>query len=147
MRDAGLLVRHAAAAAPTGIADRDRELTPEGREAFARLAERLAREVRLARVLSSPYARALATAGLLAAVTGAEVEEEPALGSGASDAAGLLRLARAAGSGVALVGHNPEMAGAIARVTGRDEPVPPGTVAALETGPGGNLRPLWVRYP
>jgi len=147
LRDAVLLVRHAAAAAPTGIADRDRELTPEGREAFARLAERLAREVRLARVLSSPYARALATAGLLAAATGAEVEEEPALGSGASDAAGLLRLARAAGSGVALVGHNPEMAGAIARVTGRDEPVPPGTVAALETGPGGNLRPLWVRYP
>jgi phosphohistidine phosphatase len=147
LRDAVLLVRHAAAAAPAGVADRDRELTPEGREAFARLAERISREVRLARVLSSPYARARATAELLAAATGAGVEEEPALASGASDPSALLRLARAAGPGVALVGHNPEMAGAIARVTGRDEQVPPGTVAALEPAPGGNLRAMWVRYP
>ncbi len=147
MTDAVLLVRHAAAAAPSGVADRDRELTPEGRRAFARLAEGISREVRLVRVVTSPYARAVATARLLAAATGAEVEEEPALASGASDPAAVLRLARAAGPGVALVGHNPEMGGAIALVSGRDEQVPPGTVAALEPGPGGSLRAMWVRYP
>jgi phosphohistidine phosphatase len=147
LTDAVLLVRHAAAAAPAGVADRDRELTPEGRLGFARLAARLSGELRLVRVLTSPYARAAATAELLAAATGAGVEEEPALASGASDPAAVLRLARAAGPGVALVGHNPEMGGAIALVTGRDEQVPPGTVAALEPGPGGSLRAMWVRYP
>jgi phosphohistidine phosphatase len=145
--DAVLLVRHAAAAAPSGVADRDRELTPEGRAAFARLAGKVAREVRLSRVLASPYARARATAELLARATGATVEDEPALASGASDPSALVRLARAAGPGVALVGHNPEMAGALALLTGRDAPVPPGTVAALEPGPGGTFHAVWVRYP
>jgi phosphohistidine phosphatase len=142
-----LLVRHAAARSGSGVADEDRELTAEGGAAFARLARRLAQEVRVTRVLSSPFARARATADLLAAATGAKVEETPELSSGRSTGTEILDLARAAGSGGALVGHNPEMAEAIGLVTGREEGVPPGTVAALQPGPGGTFRAMWVRYP
>ena len=142
-----LLVRHAAARSGPGVADEDRELTAEGGAAFARLARELAREVRVTHVLSSPFARARATADLLAVATGAAVEETPALAAGRSTGAEILRLAGTAGSGGALVGHNPEMAEAIGLVTGREEGVPPGTVAALRAGPGGTLRAMWVRYP
>jgi phosphohistidine phosphatase len=74
------------------------------------------------------------------------VEEEQALASGASDGRALLRLGQALGDGAALVGHNPEIAEAVALVAGRQVDVPPGTVAAIDADDSG-LRLVWVRAP
>ncbi|MGB8932958.1 MAG: histidine phosphatase family protein, partial [Anaeromyxobacteraceae bacterium] len=65
-------VRHAQAEGNHPLGDWARRLTPEGRDAFRARAEALAAEVKLARILTSPYARARETAALLAAATGAE---------------------------------------------------------------------------
>ncbi|WP_242344692.1 hypothetical protein [Anaeromyxobacter terrae] len=50
-------------------------------------------------------------------------------------------------SGTALVGHNPEIAEAVALAAGRGLPVPPGTVAALEIAPDGLVALAWIRPP
>lgn len=142
-----LLIRHAEAGQAAGLADRDRALTVEGASAFARLARDLAGEVRVERILTSPYLRARATADLLAAATGAAVEEVEELASGHGGARDLLRLAAAAGPGCAIVGHNPEVAEALALVAGRPEPVPPGTTAALRLAPDRTLALGWTRRP
>jgi len=75
------------------------------------------------------------------------VEEEPALGAGASSGAELLALARRAGPGAALVGHNPEIADAVSRAAGRDLPVPPGAIAAIDLDAAGPARLAWLRPP
>ncbi len=145
MRAAGLafLVRHAKAEGSAPGGDAARRLTPEGRAAFAALAASLAREVRVTRILSSPFSRARQTAELLADATGAPVELEAALASGASGGRDLLALLRRLGPGTALVGHNPEVAEAVALAGRREVEVRPGTVAAVE--PGGAL--AWLRSP
>jgi len=140
------LVRHAEAERPEGVRDRDRCLTAQGRSSFAALARSLSPRAPIRRILASPFARARETASLLAAASGAPVEEEELLASGRSGGAALLGLARRAGDGTALVGHSPEIAEAIALVGGSQRPVPPGTVAAVEEGPGG-CRLLWVESP
>jgi phosphohistidine phosphatase len=140
------LVRHAQAESNHPLGDSARRLTPDGRDDFRSRAGRLAAEVRVARVLTSPYARSRETAELLAAATGAPVEPEEALASGRSSAQELIRIARLRGDGTALVGHNPEIADAVAFVGGREIPVPPGTVACLEVEEDGNWpRLAWVR--
>jgi phosphohistidine phosphatase len=140
------LVRHAQAESNHPLGDSARRLTPDGRSDFRSRAGRLAAEVRVARVLTSPYARSRETAELLAAATGAPVEPEEALASGRSSAQELIRIARLRGDGTALVGHNPEIADALAFVGGREIPVPPGTVACLEVDEDGNWpRLAWVR--
>jgi phosphohistidine phosphatase len=144
------LVRHAAAE-PGGVGrDAARRLTPAGRAAFEALLRALAGELtgdaRVRAVLSSPLVRARETAALLAAACGASVEEEPALDSGASSGAELLALARRAGAGAALVGHNPELAEAVARAAGRELSVPPGAIAALDVD-GGRVSLAWLRAP
>jgi phosphohistidine phosphatase len=140
------LVRHAQAESNHPLGDSARRLTPAGRSDFRSRAGRLAAEVRVARVLTSPYARSRETAELLAAATGAPVEPEEALASGRSSAQELIRIARLRGDGTALVGHNPEIADALAFVGGREIPVPPGTVACLEVDEDGNWpRLAWVR--
>jgi phosphohistidine phosphatase len=68
---------------------------------------------------------------------------EPRLASGASTGRQVLALAVAAGPGVALVGHNPEVAEAIALAGGEEAEVPPGTVAAVRLD--GRLD--WVKSP
>jgi len=140
------LVRHAEAQRPEGVPDRDRSLTAHGRASFAALARSLSSRAPIGRILTSPFARARETAGLLAAASGAPVEEEELLASGRSGGAALLGLARRAGDGTALVGHSPEIAEAIAIAGGSQRPVPPGTVAAVEEEPGG-CRLLWVESP
>jgi phosphohistidine phosphatase len=140
------LVRHAEAERLAGGTDAERRLTATGQAAFAALACALAPGLRLSRILTSPYRRARDTAGLLAAATGASLEEVPRLAAGRCDGQQVLQLARSAGPGAALVGHNPEMAEAVILAAGRDEKVPAGAVAALEVGPGG-LRLLWIRAP
>jgi phosphohistidine phosphatase len=140
------LVRHGEAEKGTGASDAERRLTPAGRAAFEALARALAPSVRLARIVTSPYRRARETAAILGAATGVPVEVESALAAGRSTGPELLALARAAGGGVALVGHNPEMAEAVILAAGRDEKVPAGTVAAVEAGTGGS-RLAWLRTP
>lgn len=141
------LVRHAQSEASHPLGDAARRLTPEGRETFRARAEELAAELRPARILASPYARAWETAELLGAATGAPVEEEQALASGRSSAQELVRIARVRGDGTALVGHNPEVSEAITLIAGRELPVPPGTVACLEIGEddAGWPRLAWLR--
>lgn len=140
------LVRHALAEGNHPLGDAARRLTPDGRAAFRARAEALAAEVKVGRILTSPYARARETAELLGAVTGAAVEAEEALGSGRSTAQELLRIARVRGDGTMLVGHNPEISDAVAFVAGREVPVPPGTVACLEVEDEGSWpRLAWIR--
>ena len=139
------LVRHAKAEPKSGE-DAGRRLTAEGRARFAAHARAVAPDLTLSRVVTSPLARARETAELLAAATGAPVEEEAALASGASSGADVLRLARSIGPGVALVGHNPEVAEAVALAAGGDRDVPPGAIAAVDAD-GSGFRLAWLRAP
>jgi len=133
---AAWLVRHARAEKDAAGGDQARRLTAGGRAEFQETLRRLGPRLRPTRILTSPFTRAQETAALLsAACGGVEVVPEPRLASGASTGAQLLALAREEGRGVALVGHNPEVAEAIALAgEGRDDEVPPGTVAALDRG-------------
>jgi phosphohistidine phosphatase len=151
MRDSSLpsvfyLVRHAEAGRSQGGDDPERRLTAEGRAAFAALARALAKDLPLSRIRTSPYARARETAELLGEATGAPLQAVASLAPGRSDGQALLELGRAAEPGTAVVGHNPEVAEAVILAAGRSVQVPPGTVAAVETGPGG-LRLVWLRAP
>lgn len=139
------LLRHASAE-PASSSDAARKLTAEGRAAFADLARALAGRMAVSRVVTSPLVRARETAALLGAATGAPVEEEPALASGASGGAELLALARRLGAGVALVGHNPEVGEAIAAVARRHVAVPAGAVAAVDAN-GAALTLAWLEAP
>ncbi len=135
-----LLVRHAHAEGSAPGGDAARRLTPGGRERFTAAAARLAPRLTLTRIVTSPFLRARETAALLSAATGAPVAEDPRLASGASSGRALLALGAALGPGVALVGHNPEVAEALALGGGHEAEVPPGTAAAFDAA--GGL--LWV---
>jgi phosphohistidine phosphatase len=136
------LVRHAEAVGTARGGDAARRLTAEGRDRFAAHARSLAHA--LERIVTSPYARAAETAGLLAAATGAAVSTDDALASGASTGDGILRLGRARGSGTALVGHNPELAQAASRAAGQELSVAPGTIVAIDDD-GKAFTVAWVR--
>jgi phosphohistidine phosphatase len=140
------LVRHAKAEPRHDGDDPDRRLTPEGRARFERHVKALERKLRITRVLTSPYARARETAEILAAATGAPLEEDERLASGASSGKELIALAREAASGTALVGHNPEVAEAIARAAGKELQVKTGAVAALDVD-GKNVELVWFEVP
>lgn len=140
-----LLVRHAEAERSDGD-DARRRLTPQGRERFAALLRALGPRLRVRGILASPLVRARETAELLAAATGARVEEERALASGASSGRELLELAARAGAGVALVGHNPELAEAVSLAAGRSVEVRPGAVAAVDLS-GGRATLAWMESP
>lgn len=138
------LVRHAEAEA--GGHDADRRLTSSGRAAFSGLLQALGPKLAPNRILSSPFRRARETASILALATGAPAESSDDLASGHAGGRELLELARQAAAGTALVGHNPELAEAVAIAAGKPLPVPPGTVAALDvSGPAPHL--LWLRSP
>ena len=138
------LVRHARADREPAHDDAARPLSEEGRARFRAHARALAPEIRVARIVTSPFLRARQTADLLAEATGAGVEEEESLGSGASSGRDLLALARRLGDGVALVGHNPELAEAVRIAAGGDVEVKPGTIVAVELR-GGAPRLAWAR--
>jgi phosphohistidine phosphatase len=140
------LVRHGRAEARHPAGDAARRLTAEGRARFEAHARALAAEVAVSSVLASPLARARETADLLGAATGAAVAEEPALASGASSGPELLALARRLGGGVALVGHNPELAEAVAVAAGGPRELEPGAVAAVDAD-GSGYRLAWLRAP
>jgi phosphohistidine phosphatase len=139
-------VRHAQAESNHPLGDSARRLTPDGRGAFRSRLGGIAPDVRVARVLTSPYVRARETAELLAAATGAPVEAEEALASGRSSAQELIRIARLRGDGTAVVGHNPEIADVVAFAGHAEIAVPPGTVACLEVEDDGDWpRLAWVK--
>jgi phosphohistidine phosphatase len=140
------LVRHGEAERDVGGGDGARRLTPEGRAQFFAFAGSLAERVEISRVMTSPLARARQTAEILAAATGAPIAESPQLAPGCSSARGLLELAHSQGTGVALVGHNPEMADAVALAAGRGQKLRPGAVAAVDlTDIGSEL--AWIEAP
>lgn len=141
------LVRHGKAEkhAPAG-GDGARALTAEGRAQFEALAGALAGRLEVARVVASPLRRAQETAEILARHCRAPLAVDEALASGASEGRELLELAREAGAGTALVGHNPELAEAVALAAGRDVEVKPGAVAAVDLGRG-RPRLLWIEKP
>lgn len=140
------LVRHGDAAPKDARGDAARPLTPAGRERFAAHARALAPRLALSRIATSPLARARETADLLAGATGAAVLEEPALASGASSGRELLALGLRLGAGAALVGHNPEIADALAAAAGRQVEVRPGTIAAIDAEAGA-FRLAWLVAP
>ncbi len=143
MKPVFYLVRHAEA--ERGAAsDGERGLTPAGRAAFEALARELG-SAGMTRILVSPYLRARQTAEILAAATGAEVQVDVVLAPGRCTGPEMLALGRAVGGGVALVGHNPEMAEAVILAAGGDRAVPPGAVAAVEAAP--ECRLAWLRVP
>lgn len=141
------LVRHAQAESNHPLGDAARRLTADGRSAFRARAAELASQASVTRIVSSPYARARETAELLGAACHAPVEPDDALASGRSSAEELVRIARVRGDGTVLVGHNPEIAAAVALVAGRELPVPPGSVACLEVDEAGPGWPslAWLR--
>jgi phosphohistidine phosphatase len=123
-----LVVRHAVAKdkeafARKGRSDAERPLTKEGRREFRRGARgiaRLAGEVDL--LATSPFARALETAELLAPALGlGRALRRPELEQGAPARALVAWLARQRRDGtVAIVGHEPDLSGLVAIfLTGR----------------------------
>jgi phosphohistidine phosphatase len=140
------LVRHGRAEPKHRCGDAARRLTPEGRTRFAEHARALAPDLEVSRIVTSPFARARETADLLARATPAPVDEDAALASGASSGAELLRLGAALGAGAALVGHNPELAEAIAAAARTPVDFPPGAIAAVDAD-GSGFRLAWLRAP
>jgi phosphohistidine phosphatase len=141
------LVRHAKAEKepPEGRSgDAARLLTPDGRARFFAMVRALVPELALTKVLSSPFDRCRETAEVLAGLAQVPCEEAEALASGASSGRALLDLARRHGAGVALVGHNPEIAEAIALAAGGEQRVRPGTLAAVELDDRGRAKLLWL---
>ncbi len=139
------LVRHAKAE-PHGGDDDARELTPEGRARFVHLAGALRGRLEVSRVVTSPLTRARQTAELLARATRAPIEQDPRLAPGSSSGRELLDLARESAPGTALVGHNPEIAEAVAEAAGTSLEVKPGAVAALEVD-GRRVGLAWLETP
>jgi len=140
------LVRHAKAEPHDGGDDGARRLTPEGRARFTRLLRALEERLTVARVLTSPLVRARETAEILARATGAALEAEPRLASGRSSARELVAMVRQAAPGTALVGHNPELAEALAHLSEGDLELKPGAVAALDVD-GKDVSVAWVEAP
>jgi phosphohistidine phosphatase len=141
------LVRHARAEGKHPAGDAARRLTADGRDRFAAHAAALAPDLAASTIVTSPFARARETAELLARACGATVVEDPSLASGASSAQDLLALGRRLGAGVALVGHNPELAEAVALAAGAARDVEPGTIAAIDAEADGTFRLAWLRAP
>ncbi|MFT3913868.1 MAG: histidine phosphatase family protein [Anaeromyxobacteraceae bacterium] len=140
------LVRHGRAEASNPGGDAARRLTPEGRLDLEGHVRRIRAELQVSRVVASPFTRCRETAQILATVLGVRADAEAELASGVSDARGVLLLAARCGAGTVLVGHNPELGGAVATVAGREVEFPPGTIAAVDVD-GGEFGLAWVRVP
>lgn len=148
-----LLVRHGEAVDREDVAAEElRHLTAKGRERCRETAELLAREgVRVDAILSSPLARAVQTAEILAHGLGftGEVavrrELEPGFGPEALPA--LLAELRGHRT-VALVGHEPGLGETATRLLGAEPPVAlkKGAVLAVKVDPDDPLRGkfLWI---
>lgn len=112
-----LLVRHGKAEDASIMGDDARALTADGRTAFRAHARTLVPKVALEGILTSPLVRAVQTAEILAEAFGiAQVRVKGELDCNHASARSIEGLCRAAGPGWALVGHNPSMTEALARL-------------------------------
>jgi phosphohistidine phosphatase len=130
-----LLVRHAKAEAEHPLGDWARALTAEGRASFRRHARLLAGRVRLQGIATSPYARAVQTAEILAEAGAVdEVRVRLELAPGKQVGQQIAQLAGELGTGWALVGHNPsleEAAGLMLKMRSLPFSLKKGSVLAL----------------
>lgn len=147
-----LFVRHAKAEDEHPAGDEARGLTAEGREEFRAHARLLAAKTKLVGVVTSPLVRAVQTAEILAEACRLDtVQVRAELAFEKASARAIEEVARAAGPGWALVGHNPSLAEALAFVLGLSgEPrFRKGAAAALVPGKA-FARPwtlTWVAAP
>jgi len=139
------LVRHGKAE-PRSDDDAARRLTREGRDRFSRLLRALGDRLPVSRVLTSPLARARETAEILAGSRRVPLELAAALAAGASSGQDILAMAREASPDTALVGHNPELAEAVALAAGEELELKPGAVAALQVR-GSEVTLAWLERP
>jgi phosphohistidine phosphatase len=146
-----LLVRHGKAEDGHPLGDGARALTDEGREEFREHAQQIARYATLEGIYSSPLVRAVQTAEILAEACGvARIEIKGELDADRASARSIEALARAAGPGWALVGHNPSMAETLGHLLGHPGGVPQfrkGGVAALTPSPGVPWQLVWMASP
>ncbi len=136
MKDLDLfIIRHAIAEADQGLGDAARALTPKGRREFWAHIRKLADRVAVVGIATSPAVRAVQTAEMVAlackidrVVVRAELDNDSAT---PESIAGLLDGLKGSW---AVVGHNPSLAEALARLLGLDQPefeLKKGAVAAL----------------
>jgi phosphohistidine phosphatase SixA len=123
-----ILVRHAEAA--PGQPDELRPLTPAGRAAARRLAERVG-GLHPDAVLSSPLLRARETAAEIAAVAGVELEPDERLAPGAT-VDRVREVVAGRGETVVVVGHQPDCGEIVAALTGTEPRFPPGAAYEVE---------------
>jgi phosphohistidine phosphatase len=145
------LVRHGKAEDDHPLGDEARALTAEGREEFRALVEKVAAQLKLEGILTSPLVRAVQTAEILAEVCGVtNVQVKGELDAERASARSIEALCRAVGPGWALVGHNPSMAEALAHLAGHSAGVPQlrkGAIVALEPGPRLPWKVAWSTSP
>lgn len=104
---------------PTGR-DADRALTPSGRDRVRSVAKALGAEDEAPLVIvSSPLVRALQTAEIVAAITGAPVEVRAEMAPGGDKMALLAEQVTAKRKRVMVVGHEPELSMLVHRLVGR----------------------------
>jgi phosphohistidine phosphatase len=133
-----ILVRHAKSSwNEPGLADRDRVLNDRGRRNAPEMGKRLAkRGLKPDVILSSPAARALATARLMAEELGlrqADIRVDDRLY--AAEADDLVKVIGELGDGpgrVMVVGHNPEMTELAQRLSGTIDHMPTCAVAVFD---------------
>lgn len=139
------VLRHGAAEAVHADGDRARRLTPEGAARIRELGQRLARSGwRPARVLTSPYVRAVETATLVLEAVAAPPRVEPCQDLTPDrdpERVAAALAARLAGDVHALiVGHQPLLGRLVTAWTGRPLELKPGEFVPLEFADGPALR-------
>jgi phosphohistidine phosphatase len=123
------LLRHGDAE-PHGSDDASRGLTDKGKRQAANAGKAiLALGIEIEICLASPKVRALQTAKIACEVLGMEPEAEEALRGGIFDVKEI-----AAGRDALLVGHEPDMSGAVAELSGGRVKLKNGGLAGIEPG-------------
>ena len=114
-----LLVRHGSAQGSHPLGDAARGLASDGRRRFRELARDFAAHFSVERIVTSPLARAVQTAEILAAAAG--VDEVIVRGELAGSPREILRLLDELPAGTALVGHNPSLSDVGRQMTGNSQ--------------------------
>lgn len=137
------LLRHGHALAEAMGGDRERRLSPAGRDAIRALGERLQRVgAPPACVFASPYARARETAEIVLRAWGPTEPPEPELlvelAPDADPDAALRTIAARAGGAqrVLVVAHQPLLGRIVLRACGVERSLAPGTLVRIEWAPG-----------
>lgn len=140
------IARHAEAEPNHAAGDRTRPITTRGREGFKTLLETLAPRMNVVRIRHSPFTRATETAQIAADILEVEMEVDDALVAGALSGIEFLRHVRRYPEGTLVVGHNPEVAGALAFATNKAPQVMPGAVGCIDAE-GNEVVLEWLEAP